>query len=84
MIDRKRNRMHVKPAKGILIRKCHEAARAAKRGKPPAFLAVTGEWVPRTIEWSRAVKCGDVVLCKPPKSPATPTPTKPAAGKQAN
>lgn len=58
--------MHVKPAPGVKVRKFHELAKALKRGRAPAFLDVAGEWVPRTVEWMRAVKYGDAVLCKPP------------------
>jgi hypothetical protein len=65
--------MHVKPAPGVKVRKFHELGQAAKRGRAPAFLADGGEWVPRIVEWMRALKCGDVVLCTPPKKKATKT-----------
>lgn len=67
MIDRTRNRMFVTPAPGIKIRKTHEMRIALRNGRAPDFLSVDGEWVPRTIEWARAVKCGDVKLTDPGK-----------------
>lgn len=70
MIDRVRNRMHVAPSPGIKIRKSHELAIAMKNGRPPDFLKAAGEWVPRTVEWRRALDCADVVLVDPPVEPA--------------
>lgn len=48
----------VVPAEGLRIRLHH---------KPTEHLPRTGDWVPRTIEWKRAILSKDVRETTPPK-----------------
>jgi len=53
-------RMFLIPAKDRLVRKYHDPAR---------HLDPDGEYCPRTAEWIRAVRSGDVVEGKPKAKP---------------